>query len=146
MTSPDRAGPLEAILRETPHDEHEAVCAAWEALPLRRQEYLAGFPPAFVARWLRGLLTGWDEEAPMNVLPEGGYARQVTFPSSKGEDVRLWCLVNSRASEQGELIHCHDGVAIPAGTIVQLALTSDGFARAVLPTRDSALNGLRRIL
>jgi|GEM_PF-3473529 len=133
---------LVAILHATPHDEHEAVCAAWEALPPPRQQYLTGFPADFVARWLRGLLTGWDDTAPMNALPEGGYARQVTFPSSKGDDIRLWCLVSSRSAETGELIHCHDGVAAPAGTIVQLEFTDDGFARAVLPAaRDDSAGG-----
>ncbi len=124
---------LEAILHETPHDEHDAVCAAWEALSPQRQQYLSGFPPAFVARWLRGLLTAWDDDAPMNALPEGGYARQVMFPTASGDEVRLWCLVSSRSAETGELIHCHEGVAAPAGTLVRLELTDDGFARAVRP-------------
>ncbi len=68
----------------------------------------------------------------MNALPEGGYARQVSFPSSYGGEVRLWCLVSSRSATTGELIHCHDGVAAPAGTQVRLELTDDGFARAKL--------------
>ena len=123
---------LLAILHETPHDEHDAVCAAWEALTATRQQYLAGFPAGFVARWLRGLLAGWDDDAPLNALPEGGYARQVAFPTAAGEEVRLWCLVSSRAAQTGELIHCHDGVSAPAGSIVQLELTDDGFARALL--------------
>jgi hypothetical protein len=124
---------LVAMLRETPHDEHDAVCAAWEALAPARQQYLAGFPPAFVVQWLRGQLTGWDDDAPLNALPEGGYARQVAFPSKQGGSVRLWCLVSARAATIGELIHCHDGVDAAAGTLVQLELTDDGFARAVVP-------------
>lgn len=123
---------LVAILDETPVEEHEAVCAAWEALSTERRRYLAGFPPAFVARWLRGLLVGWDDSAPMNALPEGGYARQVAFPTKDNDEVRLWCLVSSRAATSGELIHCHDGVEVPAGTVVELELTDDGYARAIL--------------
>ena len=124
---------LVAILEQTPHGEHEAVCAAWEALPQARRGFLAGFQPAFVARWLRGQLVGWDDDAPMNALPEGGFARQVAFSHKENDEVRLWCLVSSRAATTGELIHCHDGVAVPAGTVVELELTDDGFARAVMP-------------
>ncbi len=123
---------LVAILEQTPHEEHDAVCAAWESLSDVRRAYLAGFKPAFVARWLRGQLVGWDDDAPMNALPEGGFARQVTFPRNGNDEVRLWCLVSSRAATTGELIHCHDGVAVPAGTVVELELTDDGFARAVV--------------
>ena len=121
---------LVAILAETQHDEHESVCAAWEALTPQRQLFLADFEPSFVAKWLRGLLTGWDESAPLNVLPEGGYARQVTFVTDRAADVNLWCLVASRAATTGELIHCHDGVEAPAGTVVAFDITADGFARA----------------
>jgi len=105
---------LVAILAATPHDQHEAVCAAWEALTPARQQYLSEFPAAFVARWLRGELVGWDDDAPLNVLPEGGFARQVTFQTTAGDEVRLWCLVRSRISTAGELIHCHDGVRTPS--------------------------------
>lgn len=133
MPSPRSDRSLVAILGVTPQDEHEAVCAAWESLSDARRAYLADFAPAFVARWLCGQLTGWDDDAPMNALPEGGYARQVAFPTKKNGDVRLWCLVSSRSATTGELIHCHDGVAAPAGTVVTLEHTPDGFARALLP-------------
>ena len=124
---------LVAILDVTPQNEHEAVCAAWESLSTPRRVYLGGFPPTFVARWLRGLLVGWDDDAPLNALPEGGYARQVAFPTKDSGEVRLWCLVSSRSATTGELIHCHAGIAAPPGTIVELEHTADGYARAFLP-------------
>jgi len=130
MASSQTEGILAAILAETPHDEHDSVCAAWEALSPQRQLFLSGFEPSFVAKWLRGLLDGWDENAPMNVLPEGGYARQVTFVTDRAAEVNLWCLVVSRSATTGELIHCHDGVKAPAGTVVAFDITDDGFARA----------------
>lgn len=141
MTTSRTEGILAAILAETPHNEHDSVCAAWEALSPQRQLFLSGFEPAFVTKWLRGLLAGWDDSAPMNVLPEGGYARQVTFVIDHEAEVNLWCLVVSRSATTGELIHCHDGVKAPAGTVVAFDITHDGFARAsdtLLPSAPSA--------
>lgn len=130
MASPSTESVLAAILAETPHDEHESLCASWEALTPQRQHFLSGFEPSFVAHWLRGLLAGWDENASMNVLPEGGYARRVTFVTDSADEVHLWCLVASRSATTGELIHCHKGVNAPAGTVVAFHITNDGFARA----------------
>lgn len=121
---------LNAILRETPIAEHDAVCAAWEGLLPERREYLSRWPAAFIAGWLRGLVSEWNDGAALNVLPEGGYARKVAITEANGSRAWVWCRVPTRAATQGEVIRCDDRERFAQDGRLSFRVTDDGFAVA----------------
>jgi hypothetical protein len=123
-------GVLQAILAVTPAEEHDAVCAAWEGLLPERREYLSRWSPAFIAGWLRGLVSEWDDTAPVNVLPEGGYARKVAIVTADGERQWVWCRVPTTQATSGEVIHCDDKRRFALSSRIRFTLRSDGFAAA----------------
>lgn len=123
-------GILKAILDATPPDEHDAVCAAWEGLMPDRRDFLSNWPPPFIAGWLRGLVSDWDDDAPINALPEGGYARRVLVTDERGKDAFVWCRVASPSSSIGEVIHCDDVTLMSGDSRLAFRLAQNGTAVA----------------
>jgi hypothetical protein len=122
---------LKRILAETPSEEQDAVCAAWEGLMPERKEYLSRWPAAFIAGWLRGLVSEWDDSAPLNVLPEGGYARKVAVVTTNGRRTWVWCRVATRSATVGEVIHCEDIETLQLASRLQFRVRDDGYATAI---------------
>jgi hypothetical protein len=120
---------LKAILSATPAGERAAVCAAWDGLLPERREFLAKWSPAMVAGWLRGLLESWDDDAPLNTLPEGGYARRVAIRDDAGARQWVWCRVATASATSGELIPCEEQ-GYSGGTRISFELQPDGGATA----------------
>jgi hypothetical protein len=128
---------LKAILSSTPAAERAAVCAAWDGLLPERREFLATWSPEFVAGWLRGLLQGWDDEASLNTLPEGGYARRVAVSGASGQREWVWCRVATASATVGELIPCEERLSAH-GARISFELHADGQAVATsVPMRAS---------
>lgn len=123
-------GILKLILAATPLDEHDAVCAAWEGLMPDRRDFLSRWPAPFIAGWLRGLVSDWDDDAPINALPEGGYARRVLVRDVKGVEASVWCRVASPQSSVGEVIHCNDQHYTGRETRLFFQLAANGTAVA----------------
>jgi hypothetical protein len=121
---------LKAILAVTPAQEHDAVCAAWEGLLPERRDYLARWSPAFIAGWLRGLVSEWDDSAPLNALPEGGYARKVVILTADGHRQWVWCRVPTTQATSGEVIQCDDMNRFALSSRIRFTLRPDGFAAA----------------
>ncbi len=124
-------GILKAILDATPPDEHDAVCAAWEGLMPDRRDFLSNWPPPFIAGWLRGLVSEWDDNAPINALPEGGYARRVLVTDASGTQSSVWCRVASPTSSVGEVIHCDDVSHAAGGSRLAFRVAQNGTAVAM---------------
>ncbi len=125
---------LRAILAATPLAERSPVCVAWEGLLPERREFLAAWSPAFIAGWLRGLLSDWDDRAPLNALPEGGYVRRVAMPHGAGGPEYEWCRVSTLAATVGELIHCSEE-RVGSGARITFSVGRDGFATAIVASR-----------
>ena len=130
MSRPKTEEVLRAILAATPPEEHHAVCAAWEGLLPERREYLSQWAPPFIAGWLRGLVSEWDNSAPLNALPEGGYARKVAVTSVNGEREWVWCRVPTTSAMIGEVIHCDDRTRLHLSARIRFTLRPDGYALA----------------
>lgn len=124
-------GILKAILDATPHNEHDAVCAAWEGLMPERRDFLSKWPPPFIAGWLRGLVSEWDDDAPINALPEGGYARRVLVSDASGRQTAVWCRVASPSSIVGEVIHCDDVTSFDGNSRLAFRVSENGTATAL---------------
>jgi hypothetical protein len=123
---------LKAILSATPVADRAAVCAAWDGLLPERREFLSTWSPTMVAGWLRRLLDAWDDAAPLNTLPEGGYARRVAITDAAGERHWVWCRVATASATSGELIPCEEQ-GYPGGARIAFELQPDGQATATVP-------------
>jgi len=136
---------LTTILSATPASSRAAVCAAWDGLLPERREFLSNWSPEILARWLLGILREWQDNAPLNALPEGGYARQVEVMDAFGAPAWVWCRVPTASARVGELIPCEQTMA-HAGTRIAFELRPNGFASATtmpLPERVSHADILR---
>jgi hypothetical protein len=114
------------------------VCAAWDGLLPERREFLSTWSPAFIAEWLRGLVDEWDNDAPLNSLPEGGYARRVFTTDELGQRLTVWCRVPTRSATVGELISCDEGAPAP-NERVAFEFRDDGSTWATAPVYERRL-------